>query len=262
MFIVISCSFETGEKIFKTKQDKDRFYDEYKKDPTTGEYIYTGKVKERTTTSTKMYETPDARTLSSGLAMEEVYADYANRLKKLANIARKESLQATPQEYSPAAAEAYRGEVESLNKKLIEHNKNKPRERTAQMIANGELKTIKESNPDLTKGEIKKLKNALLVEARERIGSQKEKFTITENEWKAIQAGAIRPTKLKSIFLAADDEELKKLATPNYKTGMSASKIAMAKAMIRNDNYTIEEVADALGVSVSTLQKNVDIKNV
>ena len=65
-----------GEKIFrptgKTKIDKN------------------GKVVPRQNKSTKMFETDDARTLSSGTVMEEIYADYANKTKALANEARKE----------------------------------------------------------------------------------------------------------------------------------------------------------------------------
>ena len=49
-----------------------------------------GKIQVRTQKSTKMAETSDARTLSSGTPQEEVYADYANYMKALANRARKE----------------------------------------------------------------------------------------------------------------------------------------------------------------------------
>lgn len=250
----------TGEKIFTVRPDRERFYSEYKKDPITGEKYPTGKIKERTTTSTKMYEAKDARSLSSGLPMEEVYAEYANHMKALGDRARKASIDAKPIEYSPAANTAYRGEVESLYAKLQEDKKRRPRERIAQMKANASFRLKQESNPDLTNSEKKKLKDSLLRQARESFGIEKKPFIITPKEWEAIQSGAVRPTTLKAIFQAADDEQLKKLATPSYKTGMSPSKIAAAKAMLKNNNYTLNDVAEALGVSVSTLEKNVDIK--
>src|SRR5690606_6025173 len=63
-------------------------------DPETGEKVYQytgesytnakGKTVVKTFRSTKMAETNDARTLSSGLPMEEVYASYANSLKSMA----------------------------------------------------------------------------------------------------------------------------------------------------------------------------------
>ena len=110
---------KTGKKVFTVQPDYKRFYKEYKKDGGTGEFYYTGKTKERTTKSTKMYETEDARTLSSGTVMEEVYAEYANRLKALGNRARKASIEVKDMEYSPLANKAYAKEVASLDQKLF-----------------------------------------------------------------------------------------------------------------------------------------------
>lgn len=251
---------ETGEKVFTKLPDYKRLYPERKKDKTTGEYYETGVMKERTTESTKMYETEDARTLSSGTVMEEVYATYANRLKSLGNRARKASLEVEDMHYSPLANKEYSREVASLDAKLFESKKDSPRERHAQMVAGGKLKEIKQDNPDMTPGEEGKIKDALLKEARENLGVKKIKFEITPKEWEAIQAGAIRKTKLEQILLKADDEQVKKLALPQYKTGISPAKLSAAKAMLRNNNYTLNDVAEALGISLSTLEKNIDVK--
>lgn len=251
---------ETGEKIFNVRPDSYRFYEKTKKDPITGERYKTGKIEERKTTSTKMYEAKDAHTLSSGTAMEEVYADYANRLKSLGDRARKASVQVEDMQYSPMANKIYAREVASLDQKYLESKKNSPRERHALMIAGARLREEKQAKPDMTKGEIGKLSDALLKEARESLGVKKNKFDITPKEWEAIQAGAIRKTKLEQILLKADDEQVKKLAMPQYKNGISPAKLSAAKAMLRNANYTLDDIADALGISVSTLEKNIDIK--
>ena len=67
---------ETGEQSWKTVRE---------------EYVdKNGKPQVRTQKSTRMAETRDARTLSSGTPQEEAYADYANTMKDLANQARKE----------------------------------------------------------------------------------------------------------------------------------------------------------------------------
>lgn len=81
--------------------------------PETGELEYKsveetytdkkGKTKVRTQDSTQMAETKDARRLSSGTPQEEAYADYANRMKAMANEARKEILRAGKIEYSSTA---------------------------------------------------------------------------------------------------------------------------------------------------------------
>lgn len=253
---------ETGEKIFNVRPDSYRFYEKRKKDPVTGEWYGTGKIEERQTTSTKMYEATDAHKLSSGTAMEEVYADYANRLKALGDRARKASINVEDMQYSPIANKVYAREVASLDQKYFESKKDSPRERHALMIAGARLREQKQANPDMTKGEIGKLSDALLKEARESLGVKKNKFDITPKEWEAIQAGAIRKTKLEQILFKADDEQVKKLAMPQYKTGISPAKLSAAKAMLRNANYTLDDVAEALGVSVSTLEKNIDIKTI
>ena len=209
-----------------------------------------------------MYEATDARKLSSGTAMEEVYADYANRLKALGNRARKASINVEDMQYSPIANKVYAREVASLEQKYFESKKDSPRERHALMIAGARLREQKQANPDMTKGEIGKLSDALLKEARESLGVKKNKFDITPKEWEAIQAGAIRKTKLEQILFKADDEQVKKLAMPQYKTGISPAKLSAAKAMLRNANYTLDDVAEALGVSVSTLEKNIDVKTI
>ena len=55
----------------------------------------TGKVKEATTSVSLILNTKDVRTLSSGTPTENEYADFANKMKSLANRARKEAV-ATP----------------------------------------------------------------------------------------------------------------------------------------------------------------------
>lgn len=77
-----------------------------------------GKIQVRTQKSTKMAETRDARTLSSGTPQEEVYADYANYMKALANRARKEMVGTGKIAYSSSAKAAYQSEVDSLMGKL------------------------------------------------------------------------------------------------------------------------------------------------
>ena len=128
----------------------------------------TGKIKERRQKSTKMAETKDARTLSSGTPQEEAYADYANKLKSLANQARKEMVATKELAYSSSAKLTYQKEVDSLNAKLNMALKNAPRERQAQVIANATIKAKKQANPDMKKAEIKKASQQALTAGRNR----------------------------------------------------------------------------------------------
>lgn len=235
--------------------------------PKTGEreYIYThetyfknGKEHERTIKSTKMYEAKDAYSLSSGTAIENVYADYANKMKALGNESRKNALAQKPIPYSPSAKKTYSKEVESLNNKLDIAYRNKPFERQAQILANNVIASKLKDNPDMDSDHIKKIKGQALIEARTRVGAKKQAIDISDKEWEAIQAGAISTNTLTQIINNTDSDRLKQLATPRTATGMSSAKISKAKSML-SAGYTQAEVADALGVSVTTIRNNIEI---
>lgn len=214
-----------------------------------------GKTVVKTIKSKKLAEVSDAHKLSSGTEMEEVYADHSNRLKALANSARKASVntQATP--YSPSAKAVYSKQVGSLNAKLNLALKNRPLERQAQVLANAVVSQKRQANPHMDAADLKKIKAQALAEARTRTGAGKQRIEITDDEWHAIQAGAISKSKLKDILDNSDLDTVRKLATPRTNTVMTAAKQSRATAML-NSGYTPAEVADALGVAVSTLNSS------
>ena len=152
---------KTGKKIFNYDV-KDKTYFKPKKDKKTGEIIGYSEV-QRTTMSTKMNETDDARTLSSGTLKEEIYANYANSLKKMANDARKEAMAIKPSKVNQSAKELYSAEISSLNAKLNLAYKNKPLERKAQAIADVTVKAKKRSNPEL-KDDLEELKKGKKIQ--------------------------------------------------------------------------------------------------
>lgn len=212
----------------------------------------TGKVKYKTNKSTKMYETEDAFTLSSGTPIETVYASHANRLKSLANRARKESIGVVDPVYSKSAAKTYATETSSLKSKLQRAKENAPRERQAQLFANAVVKAKTRDNPSMDSAEKKKVKTQALNEARIRTGAKKERIDITPKEWEAIQAGAISKSMLSQIVTHTDLDLIKQYATPRDRPVMTDAKMARAKAM-QGSGYTQAEIADALGVPTSTL---------
>jgi DNA-binding CsgD family transcriptional regulator len=229
-------------------------------DKKTGKLVYveTGAEyspgKPKTLKSTKLAETDDAHTLSSGTVKEQIYADHSNRLKELANQARLEGLGLKGIEYSPSAAKAYAEDVKVLNASLNEALRNAPRERQAQILGNAVFRAKKLDNPDMDKAEIKKLKSKSLQDARDRVGAKKTQVEISSRQWEAIQAGAITKSKLEQILDNTDIEKVKELATPKDKPVMDATMQARAMRMISSNRYTLAEVAQHLGISVSTLQ--------
>ena len=241
-----------GSLIYKTADDLE--YTVTKTNKRTGET--TTVTKRRHQASTNMAETDDARTLISDFntPMERAYADYANHMKKLANKARLEIASTGKIAYSQSAKKTYEDEVYSLEEKLKKARSNAPKERQAQLLANAEVKAKKESNPDMTKDEIKKAGQQALTKYRSAIGAKKESINITDKEWEAIQAGAISENKLTQILNNSDKDRLRQLATPRTTNSLSPAKISKAKAM-SNSNYSLTEIAKALGVSTSTVSK-------
>lgn len=233
---------ETGKQSWKTVDDP--VYVDKK----------TGKTKTRTQPSTAMAETDDARKLSSGHPIEEAYADYANQLKGLANKARKEMVSSGKIAYSASAKKTYQREVDSLNAKLNLANSNAPKERRAQVMANAKIASMRHEYPDMTKAEIKKASQRALTQARTSVGAHREPIKFTDREWEAIQAGAISPSKLEQMIPKVDSDNLKQYATPRATTQLSNAKISKINAM-KNSGYSTSEIAEALGVSSSTVSK-------
>jgi DNA-binding CsgD family transcriptional regulator len=213
-----------------------------------------GKVKVRTQRSTKMAETKDARTLSSGTPQEEAYASYANAMKTLANKARLEMVNAGKIAYSASAKATYQEEVKSLNNKLNLALRNAPRERQAQTIANATVQAKRKDNPDMTKAEIKKASQQALSAARVKVGAKRTSIEITDKEWEAIQAGAISENQLTKILNNTNIDSLRQRATPRATTKLSNVKQNQIKARAAS-GYTMSEIAESLGISVSTVNK-------
>ena len=216
----------------------------------------TGKVVNATIKVPTISVTDDVRKLSSGTPQEEAYAIYSNHCKELGNRARKAYLSAGNLKYNKDASVVYSQEVSALKTKLNKALLNAPRERQANIIANSVANAKKRKNPDMTKKELKKEKQRALEEARIKVGSNSKmsKIKITDKEWEAIQAGAITDNVLRSILDNTDTDALRKRATPRQSTVLSPAKRNQIEAM--RGTYTIAQIADALGVSTSTVANN------
>lgn len=237
-------------------------------DKESGEYIYkesgrtftdpkTGRERLAEDTVSLISETKDARTLSSGTIQENLYADFSNKLKAMANQARKEAVNMKGIQRDPQAAKTYATEVASLKEKYNNMIANKPKERKAMLIANANIKAkIQEQglNPAIDKKEIKKISSVEMQRARDSVGAsgRKSKVTFTDKEWEAVQAGAISDNMLTKFLNSSDSDEIVKRAMPKTTSVMSSAKMSKAKAMLRS-GYTYKEIAQACGVPESTV---------
>ncbi len=220
-----------------------------------------GKTQVRTQKSSKMAETDDAYSLVSNARtpQEMAYANYANRMKALGNRARMEMVTTGRIPYSSSARSAYKNEVASLEAKLDLALRNAPREREAQILANTVIKAKKDANPDMTKAEIKKAGQQALTQARVRVGAKRHPIDITDREWEAIQAGAISENQLIKILNNADIDSVRARATPRATGTLSQAKINHISTLSAS-GYTTSQIAEKLGVSVSTVTKYLNRK--
>ncbi len=252
---------DTGEKIYYTS--KDAYYTDRK-----------GKERVRTDVSTKMEEAfqrgGDAYDLvsrdpSTGKTtlIETVYADHANRMHALANEVRKEVYKTRDSRINKDALELYSEEVKSLQDKLRVAEMNAPHERLAQAAASKQIKAYENTLTGLSKKEkdeaMKKYRNQVIKATRAKAGAlprEKRAIKTTDREWEAIVAGALSADKTRKILTFMETEDVLERTTPREKRSVSSAKLARAKAMLKA-GYTWADVADAIGVSESTLRNKI-----
>lgn len=213
-----------------------------------------------------LVETPDLHTLSSGTRQEEMYADYGNKLKALANKARKEAISVSEAKKDPEAAKQYSTEVNELLAALAIAESNAPKERRAQSIAWAKVNELTTKNPELkdksNAKELSKIQNAAILDARLQVGanSKDTKIKVSDNQWKAIQAHAISPNTLNKILKYTDADSLRDRAMPKQSNSLSTAQVSRIKAL-SSSGYTPTEIAEITGRSVSTVTKYLNPNN-
>lgn len=244
----------------------------------TGEVTYEERVRTQPGV-TKMGETYDARTLISkaNTPMEQTYASYANSMKDLARQARIESARTPHMTVDKQAKKEYATEVASLNKKLTTAESNRPRERQAQARANAEVQgklraaeaRLRKEYPTKTPKQIatlarkevdvKKTSQVALEKYRKEVGVTSRKsrnITLTPREYEAINKRAVSENTLHRLLNNADVDDLRANFTPRATRELSQAKINKIKSMSsQSDKYTIAEIAQAVGVSTSTVNE-------
>ena len=188
---------------------------------------------------------------------EHHYADYINELKAFKNKVDSEMSGIKMPARDPKSAKIYAEEVLSMKDKVNQVKINRIKERQAQRMAEVSSKAeIARRSEDevLKKDEISRIKQQALNKARSMVGAERTPVTITDDEWDAVQSNAVSGTLLKELVSFMDDSQLKSLATPRANKQMTEARKSKAKALLAN-GYTIAQVAEALGVSSSTIGK-------
>ena len=92
------------------------------------------------------------------------------------------------------------------------------------------------------------------MEARNQVGAKRTTIELNDRLWEAIQAGALSDSRLKSIFRHVETETLWSHALPHSSTALSQAKINRIDRLL-DSGYSTKEIADAVGVSSSTVIK-------
>lgn len=257
----------SGKKITYNMNDKkmvEKYEPVMRKDKKTGIVTFTNKAgtityrkRTRTDDVPLMSTVDDAKKIVSPQKhqMEMLYADYANSMKNLANKSRVAMKTTENLKYDKNASKIYSKEVSSLNAKLNDALKNSVKERQATRLAAAELKKKKAADPSIKGEDERKLGQRAMTKYREEVGSvsrRKRNISITDKEWEAIQAGAISENKLKKILANSDPDILREKSMPRKSKGLTSAQITRIRAMA-NSNFTLQQIADKLGISKSAV---------
>lgn len=247
----------TGEKGVEQVTNIKKMTPEERKLYESGRKVYRESTKLKTEKVAKMYLTDDAMDLVNNPSNEKevAYAKYANELKSLANTARKEARSIKPTPVDTTAKKTYAEQVESLDRKLRIAESNAPKERTASRIANAYASQKRQRNPDMDYEHYKRELALALNRARAQVGAKKQPVEIDDKEWEAIQANAISTAKLKRILDNTNQDAFKQRATPKQTGTLSSAQLSLMESLYNSGQYTQKEIADRLGVSVSTVSK-------
>ena len=192
-----------------------------------------------------------------GTKVERHYAEYSNRVRDLANQARLADLNTPDPKVNDSSKKAYASEVASLRAKLRVAESNSPRERQAQIAADVIIKMKRQQNPHMSPDELKRVKQNAIRTTRDRLGARPQRIEISAKEWEAVQNGAVAADVLRRVLAKSNMDQVRQLAQPKTKLLMQPHNISLAKSLMAA-GYTRAEIADHLGVSVSTLDRSLN----
>jgi len=250
---------KTGRKVYVDTGERKRVAEV---DPKTGKKRYVKTDEPARFKSERLAETTNAYSLVSkgrGTIQEQYYADHSNRLKAMANEARREAVRVKLTPMSKSAKKVYSKEVEELKSAVRVAERNAPLERQAQAVARRMVAQRRSANPNMEKDELKKVRDSAIKEARLRTGAggKKNRIGLTDRQWDAIQAGAISKEMMESILKYTDVEAIRRRATPRERPVMTDAVTARAKQML-SSGFTYAEISSSLGIPMSTLKSGVE----
>lgn len=193
-----------------------------------------------------------------GYLPEDIYASHSDALKEMARIARKNARNLPSDKVDIQAKKKYISEVESIKNKLKTKEINSIKEKQATIDATLSIRENIRTKDYPDKKEYTKMASRVLAASRNKYGKEKYKVSITDKELEAIEAHAITKTDIEKLILSMDDASLEKFQTRissrNTRTGLTPGQQALIRSKMKTGLYTQQEIADAFGVSISTIR--------
>ena len=204
----------------------------------------------------KMDLTDDARTLSSGTEVEEVYADFSNKMKELADTCRRVTRTAPAYRKNPMVADQYRDEVAIIESKVAERKKKSPLERRANILAEADMRLKIQADPSIKDDpdKFKKESNRSLLRARNNLSVGDVDIHLTDKEWNAVFNGALNGDTFLYLMRHCDSMELNQQVFHEKDNIISDQRIVMVKEMDRL-GYSRAQIAEHTGLSPRILKE-------
>lgn len=204
----------------------------------------------------KMDLTDDARTLSSGTEVEEIYADFSNKMKDLADSCRRVMRTAPAYRKNPMAAETYRDEVAIIESKVAERKKKSPLERRANILAEADMHLKLQADPSIKDDpdKFKKESTRSLLRARNQLSVGDVDIHLTDKEWNAVFNGALNGDTFLYLMRHCDSMELNKQVFHEKENIISDERIVMVKEMDRL-GYSRAQITEHTGLSPRILKE-------
>lgn len=250
--IVNGIDIQTGNKVY---EDTGKVKWTPKKDKNTGEIIGWKQTKKLDKIE-KMYLVDDAFELVGDKEdpKERLYAGFANTMKDLARKSRLIAVNTENMKRNPDSVKMYAKEVAELNNSLKDVKANKYLERQAQILGNKRYYAAKRDG-NYSRDQLKRLQNECIAGARLSIGAKKPTIEITPRQWAAIDAGAVSSSILTEIINNTSLDTIRNYTMPRQtqRSRVSYTDECLIRSMAARPGVTQSEIADAMGLSTSTI---------
>lgn len=250
--IVNGIDIHTGNKVY---EETGKVKWTPKKDKNTGEIIGWKQTKKLDKVE-KMYLVDDAFELVGDKEdpKERLYAGFANTMKDLARKSRLIAVNTENMKRNPDSVKMYAKEVAELNNSLKDVKANKYLERQAQILGNKRYYAAKRDG-NYSRDQLKRLQNECIAGARLSIGAKKPTIEITPKQWAAIDAGAVSSSILTEIINNTSLDTIRNYTMPRQtqRSRVSYTDECLIRSMAARPGVTQSEIADAMGLSTSTI---------